>query len=91
LLNLLLYAGLAWLFRRRKFDGEILALYLIGYAICRSIVEFFRGDYPPDHIHAGMFTPAQLLSVPILLAGLAAWFWFSKRAGIQAKIAPKRG
>jgi phosphatidylglycerol:prolipoprotein diacylglycerol transferase len=91
LLNLLLYAGLAWLFRRRKFDGEILALYLIGYAICRSIVEFFRGDYPPDHIHAGMFTPAQLLSVPILLAGVAAWFWFSKRAGIQAKIAPKRG
>jgi phosphatidylglycerol:prolipoprotein diacylglycerol transferase len=85
LLNLLLYVGLAWLFRRRKFDGQIFALYLIGYAICRSIVECFRGDYPPDHIHAGYFTPAQLVSLPILIAGIAAWFWFAHRAAAQAK------
>jgi phosphatidylglycerol:prolipoprotein diacylglycerol transferase len=85
LLNLLLYAGLAWLFRRRKFDGEIFALYLIGYAICRSIVECFRGDYTIDHIHAGLFTPAQLLSLPILIAGIAAWFWFSRRSRTGAK------
>ena len=78
LLNLLLYLGLAWLFRRRKFDGQVFALYLIGYAICRSIVESFRGDYPVDHIHAGLFTPAQLLSVPILIAGIVAWFWLSR-------------
>jgi phosphatidylglycerol:prolipoprotein diacylglycerol transferase len=74
-LNLLLYLSLAWLFRRKHFEGQIFALYLIGYAICRSIVEFFRGDYPPDHIHAGYFTSAQLLSVPILLAGIALLAW----------------
>ena len=80
LLNLLLYAGLAWMFRRRKlFAGQIFALYLIGYATCRSTVEFFRGDYPPDHIHAGIFTSAQLLSVPIFAAGIALWIWFSRR------------
>ena len=56
-------------------DGQIFALYLIGYSVCRSIVEFFRGDYPADHIYAGVFTSAQLLSVPILLAGVALWFW----------------
>ena len=61
-------------------DGQVFALYIIGYAICRSIVEFFRGDYPPDHIHAGLFTSAQLLSVPILLAGGVMWFWFARRA-----------
>ncbi len=82
-LNLLLYLGLAWMFRRRKFDGEIFALYFIGYAICRFIVEFFRGDYPPDHIHAGLFTPAQLLCGPILLAGVAGWFWFSRRSTLS--------
>ncbi|MGA2244925.1 MAG: prolipoprotein diacylglyceryl transferase [Verrucomicrobiota bacterium] len=85
LLNLLLYLGLAWLFRHRKFDGQIFALYLVGYAICRSIVECFRGDYPPDHIHAGYFTSAQLLGVPILMAGIAAWFLFSRRAGAGAQ------
>lgn len=79
LLNLLLYLGLAWLFRRKHCDGQIFALYLIGYSICRSIVECFRGDYPPDHIHAGYFTSAQLLSVPILVAGLALWIWSARR------------
>jgi phosphatidylglycerol---prolipoprotein diacylglyceryl transferase len=75
LLNLVLYFALAWLFRRRKFDGQILVLYFIGYAICRSTVEIFRGDYPADHIHAGIFTSAQLLSAPILLASVALYFW----------------
>jgi phosphatidylglycerol:prolipoprotein diacylglycerol transferase len=79
LLNLVLYLALAWFFRRKKFDGQILALYLIGYAICRTTVEFFRGDYPADHIHAGLFTSAQLLSAPILLAGIALWFWRSEK------------
>jgi phosphatidylglycerol:prolipoprotein diacylglycerol transferase len=79
LLNLLLYLALAWLFRRKKFDGQIFALYLVGYAICRSVVEFFRGDYPPDHIHAGIFTSAQILSVPILIAGIALVVISSRR------------
>ena len=60
-------------------DGQIFALYLIGYAICRSTVEFFRGDYPADHLHAGL-TSAQLVSIPIFVAGLALMFFFSHRA-----------
>jgi phosphatidylglycerol:prolipoprotein diacylglycerol transferase len=86
LLNLILYVGLAWLFRqRRKFDGQIFALYLIVYAVFRSITEYFRGDYPADHIHAGLFTSAQLLSVPILIAGVALFIWRS-----QARAAGKK-
>jgi len=81
LLNLALYAILAWTFRhKRKFDGQIFAMYLAGYAICRSTVEFFRGDYPQDHIHAGIFTSAQLLSIPIFVAGLILWFLLSRRS-----------
>ncbi len=78
LLNLILYLALAWLFRRKKFDGQIFAGYLIGYALCRFTVEFFRGDYPADHIHVGLFTSAQLVSAPILLIGLALFFWRRK-------------
>ena len=69
LLNLALYFFLAWLFRRKKFDGQIFSTYLIVYAVFRSIVEYFRGDYPTDHVHAGL-TSAQLVSVPIFVAGL---------------------
>ena len=83
LLNLTLYVFLAWLFRRRKFDGQIFAAYLMIYAVFRSFAEYFRGDYPTDHIHAGLFTSAQLVSAPILLAGIVLWFWRARR--VEAK------
>ena len=49
LLNLALYGFLVWLYRRKKFDGQVFAVYLIGYALLRSFVELFRGDYSPVH------------------------------------------
>jgi phosphatidylglycerol:prolipoprotein diacylglycerol transferase len=79
LLNLILYLGLAWLFRRKKFDGQIFATYLVGYAIFRSIAEYYRGDYPTDHVHAGL-TSAQLVSLPMFAAGLVLWLVLSRRA-----------
>jgi phosphatidylglycerol:prolipoprotein diacylglycerol transferase len=78
LLNFALYVFLAWLFRRKKFDGQIFATYLILYAVCRSIVEYFRGDYPADHVHNGL-TSAQLVSIPIFIAGLALAAILSRR------------
>ena len=69
ILNLGLYALLAWLFRRKKFDGQIFACYLIGYAILRFIVEGFRGDYPIYYL-GGWATPAQLISMGILTGGI---------------------
>ena len=83
LLNFALYLFLAWLFRHKKFNGQVFATYLIGYAIFRSIVEYFRGDYPLDHIHAGL-TSGQLVSLPIFIAGLAL-------AAILSRREPKRG
>ena len=78
LLNLALYLGLAWLFRHKKFDGQVFVTYVIGYALFRFIGEYFRGDYPPDHIHAGL-TSAQLVSVPVFIAGLALAAMLSHR------------
>jgi len=77
LLNLVLYLGLAWLYRRKKFEGEVFAAYLIGYALFRSFVEMFRGDYP-QHYLGGWATPAQLVSMGILVFGLALWFLLPK-------------
>jgi phosphatidylglycerol:prolipoprotein diacylglycerol transferase len=69
-LNFCFYLFLAWLYRRKKFDGQIFASYLMGYAVLRSIVESFRGDYSSDHIHGGLLTPAQLVSLGIFSAGV---------------------
>jgi phosphatidylglycerol---prolipoprotein diacylglyceryl transferase len=82
LLNLLLYLGLAWLYRRKKFDGQIFALYMICYPLLRSFVEMFRGDYSMHYL-GGWATPAQLFSFAILAAGLVLLFLLPKT---QAKV-----
>ena len=73
LLNLGLFAALVWLHRRKKFDGQIFATYLMCYAVTRSLVEMFRGDYTAMHYFAGL-TPAQMVSIGIFLAGLILFF-----------------
>jgi len=78
LLNLGLYAGLAWLYRRKKFDGQVFAVYLVCYALLRSFVEMFRGDYPVRKILGGWVTPAHLVSLAILLVGMGL-FWLLPR------------
>ena len=69
ILNLVLYAALAWFYRRKKFDGQIFGTYLVSYALIRSFVEIFRGDYP-QYYFGGRVTPAHLVSALILAAGL---------------------
>ena len=83
LLNFSLYFALAWLFRRRKFDGQVFGVYLVAYAFIRAFVEMFRGDYPASQIHFGL-TPAQMVSVPILVVGLIL-LWKLPRNNISAK------
>src|ERR1019366_6966317 len=71
LLNLGLYALLAWLYRRKRFDGQVFGVYLVSYALLRSFVEMFRGDYPEhQHYLGGWATPAHLVSILTLIAGL---------------------
>ena len=80
-LGLGLYAALAWLYRRKKFDGQIFATYLMCYALLRAFVETFRGDYPVHYL-GGWATPAQLVSLGIFIAGLLL-YWQLPRKGPQ--------
>ena len=73
LLSAGLYLALAWLYRRKKFDGQVFASYLMAYAVMRSFVEFFRGDYRVHYL-GGWATPAHLVSLGIFVAG-ALLYW----------------
>jgi phosphatidylglycerol:prolipoprotein diacylglycerol transferase len=68
LLNIAFFAVLVWLHRRKKFDGQIFALYLMGYAVLRTVVESFRGDYAVRYL-GDTATPAQILGIGIFLTG----------------------
>jgi len=84
LLNFGLYLALAHLYRRKKFDGQVFGVYLVSYAVVRSFVELFRGDYAPGQYHfGGWFTPAHYASLGILVTGsLLLW----KLASRQRKL-----
>jgi phosphatidylglycerol:prolipoprotein diacylglycerol transferase len=84
LLSLALYAALAWLHRRKKFDGQVFAVYLMAYAVTRSLVETFRGDYSAAHRHGGL-TPAHLISIGIFAAGAVLYALRSRSAGRTGK------
>jgi phosphatidylglycerol:prolipoprotein diacylglycerol transferase len=76
-LNFLFFFFLTWLFYRRKFDGQIFAIYLVGYAILRSFVEYFRGDYPVHYLW-GVATPAQVISLGIVTGGLLLLYFLPR-------------
>jgi phosphatidylglycerol:prolipoprotein diacylglycerol transferase len=82
LLNLALCAALARLHRRKQFDGQVFAIYLMCYAVLRSFVEIFRGDYPVRYL-GGIATPAHLVSVGILLGGLFLYFLLPRPAAAK--------
>jgi phosphatidylglycerol:prolipoprotein diacylglycerol transferase len=76
-LNLCLYLGLAALFKRRRFDGQVFATYLIGYAFVRAFTEMFRGDYQVHYL-GGIATPGQTVSIGIFLIGIILWWCLPK-------------
>ncbi|MDI9819539.1 MULTISPECIES: prolipoprotein diacylglyceryl transferase [unclassified Legionella] len=58
--------------------GCVSGVFLIGYASCRLIAECFRQpDIQLGFIAFNWLTMGQLLSIPMLIAGL--WLWWAKR------------
>jgi phosphatidylglycerol:prolipoprotein diacylglycerol transferase len=66
---------LAWRSRRPEQRGRLGGVFLIGYALARIAVEFFREPDAQLGYLAGGITMGQLLSLPMLLAGLLLLAW----------------
>ncbi len=63
-------------FERRRFSGETFALYVVGYALLRGTIEFFRGD--PRGEVLGIMSTSQFIALCGILVGLAI-FAFRRR------------
>jgi phosphatidylglycerol:prolipoprotein diacylglycerol transferase len=81
--ELALFFLLAYLIRpRKRFDGQLLASWLVAYAVLRGVVELFRGDLA-RHAYLGL-NSGQWTSVAILAAGLVLWARAPRPAGRAA-------
>lgn len=68
--NLLLFIGICIYKRHKKFDGEILAIYLMGYGIGRFFIEGLRTDQLVIKALGGI-AASQVLSIVLILLGAA--------------------
>ncbi len=90
--GVILWAVIWFIFRKRaKFPGYVMSIYVMGYAIARFIVEYFREPdqgigfvvkltkvpHPPElFVTPFDFTMGQLLSFIMLIGGIIAFFVF---------------
>ena len=59
-----------------KRPGVVSGTFLVGYAVARIVGEFFREpDVQLGFLLGGITTMGQILSVPVLLAGLYLLWW----------------
>ena len=69
-LNLILFGVLVYIvLKRHKFDGQILASYLIGYGIIRFFVESLR----TDSLMLGNFRVSQIVAILCVISGLVIY------------------
>lgn len=80
---LLALARSAWV---RARHGLVAGCFLVGYGLTRSIAEFFRE--PDAHIGflAGGVTMGQILSLPMILVGLAVIAWVWRRGAVADRM-----
>ena len=76
---------LLWIYARKpRAQGQVAAMFVLGYGVFRFIAEFFR--QPDDHLGLlalGM-SMGQWLCIPMIAGGLGLWLW-SGRVGIATR------
>ncbi len=93
---LALFFFLVWLSRRqrfadRQFDGQIILSYALGYAVCRFIIEFFRGDVDRGFVFDGLFSTSQAIALVLGGVSLILLLWRApKRDRRPPKPLPRR-
>jgi len=64
---------LMWLFRRKKFDGQVIGAYLFLYGFARYFLEFLRGDPERGMVFGGAMSMSQFVSILMVVAGGVLW------------------
>ena len=72
--ELSIFLLLTWMFKRKKFDGQIFGAYLFLYGIARFFLEFLRDDPGRGSVFGGAISGTQLIAIGLVLAGGLIWY-----------------
>jgi phosphatidylglycerol:prolipoprotein diacylglycerol transferase len=65
---------LMWIFKRKKFDGQVVAAYFILYGVARFFLEYLRDDPGRGSVFGGIMTGTQLISIGLVITGGFIWW-----------------
>ena len=77
---------LMWMLKRKKFDGQVWAMFMILYGIERYFIEFLRGDPGRGEVFGGIMTGTQLISILLVVGGGLIW-WLKSGVPAQLRVA----
>lgn len=69
---------------RKKFDGQLFMLYLMLYAVARSILEIFRGDLERGFLIEDVLSNSQFISILVFLSALAVYIKLNKKSKLAS-------
>ncbi len=64
---------LAWVLRRKRFDGQVIGTYMFVYGFARYFLEFLRDDPERGSVLHGFMSGTQLLAIGLVIAGGLLW------------------
>lgn len=70
---------LAWVLRRKRFDGQVIGTYMFVYGFVRYFLEFLRDDPERGSVLHGLMSGTQLLAIGLVIAGGLLWLRRSPR------------
>jgi phosphatidylglycerol---prolipoprotein diacylglyceryl transferase len=71
-----LFFFLVRLERRRRFAGQVILVYALGYGAARFVIEYFRGDADRGFVFDGLLSTSQLIA---LFVGAASCYLLVRR------------
>lgn len=84
------FSFLYWLCKRKKFEGQVIALFMIVYGIERYVFEFFRGDPGRGEVLGGFMTGTQLIALGLVVSGFVIYFRHTPLRPVNASAASVR-
>lgn len=77
----ILFGGMMYLSRHRRFEGQVGLTYFMIYPIIRSIVELFRGDVIRGFVIEDVLSTSQFISILVFSAAMVVLIRRLKRTG----------
>ena len=68
------FVFLMWLLKRKKFDGQVFAAFIMLYGVERFFIEFLRGDEGRGVVFGGLMSGTQLISICLVIGGGLIWW-----------------